>query len=108
MSKIYKFLEHSNENKEMIEYQKRLIGELNNLMEEYRDYQKYFIGRTPAEAESRYELDKMEELGYDSESRFSLDYNTSLKKKMEENRKKRNDISLELRNLKYKLKSNSK
>jgi hypothetical protein len=86
---------------ELLHLRKSLLRELKYLMFEYRDYQRYFVGRTPIEAEDKFYAEKFDESGHDTwyEGAFSLEH-TSLKERMKKNKVKRNEIALELKELK--------
>jgi len=88
-----------------LEKRKKLINEFDYLLYKYREYQEYFIGRTPQEAEMKYYSDMFDQSGYDSEGLFSLNHTFSLKDKMDKNRQERNKISLEIKELKSKIRN---
>jgi hypothetical protein len=103
MRYIKKFNESSDYYKNLLEKQRRLIGQFDFLLSQYREYQRYFDNRTPEEAESRYYSDMVDESGYDSEGLYHLEHK-SLKSRMLENRQKRNEISKQLVDIKKLLK----
>jgi len=72
---------------------------------DYNEYRKYFIGRTPQEAEDKYYGEKYLESGYDSEGLFSLNFTSSLRREMMENKLERNEIAYFLRNIKNQIKN---
>jgi hypothetical protein len=103
MKHIRSFNESTDYYKDLLEKQRRLIGQFDFLLSQYREYQRYFDNRTPEEAESRYYSDMVDESGYESEGLYHLEHK-SLKSRMLENRQKRNKISKQLIEIKKLLK----
>ncbi|CAG7579678.1 MAG: hypothetical protein SLAVMIC_00005 [uncultured marine phage] len=91
--------------KDLLSIQDKLKRELRWLLYLYDDYRDYFKGKTPDEAESRYYMEKYLESGYDSEGLFSLNFSGStLKCEIKNNRKERNKISQDLKDIKNQIK----
>lgn len=92
--------------KTLIEKRKSLIIHFNCLLREYKEYQEYFIGVSkPEEAEDKFYAERFNESGHDVyyEGVFSFEHK-SLFWRIEENKKQRNLITSEIKNLKKQIK----
>ena len=84
---------------------KKLISEFNWLLYEYGELKEFFIGTTsPEEAELKYYSQKFSESGYLSEGRFCLNFNGSLLEEIKKNKTKRNQLTIQIKELKEKIK----
>jgi hypothetical protein len=94
---------------ELLHRRKILLQELKYLTWEYRDYQQYFVGRTPMEAEDRFYSKQFDDSGHDIwyEGTFSLEH-VSLKERMKKNKVKRNELAKKLKELKYLIKQSNR
>jgi len=99
----------STENIKILEGQKRrLINEFNWLLFEFNEYKQLISSSTSfEEAENKYYSQKFNESGHDSHYEgyfYSFEYK-SLSKKIKENKEKRNELTIKIRELKHQIKN---